>query len=222
MLRSGQVNPFTVLYMGLMKYYDLKPGGEMKVAAQTAKEMGDIPIVLGDRFMDLTTSRLWNGLTFWDKVKLLKSQLIPSFSTSTNTTAPTSIEAQANELLDHADSLIEEIKYIEKHCPWVVECLLNERDKFMVLELEKSMESIGEKECAVAVVGAAHVAGMTKFWNARQELFRSGTGIPIEESERLHYSLQLCPGLELPDGSGEYTKEMLREYVARTIKQGGN
>lgn len=71
------------------------------------------------------------------------------------------------------------------------------------------MESLDEKDSAVAVVGAAHVPGITTFWNKRQERLRNG-GIPLEESASLHFNLQLCPGTVLPDGGEVYTKNMLR------------
>jgi hypothetical protein len=68
-----------------------------------------------------------------------------------------------------------------------------------------------EKGDVVAVVGAAHVPGMTRFWEQRQQERLSGTGAGSSpaESARLHQRLQYYPGMEYRDTdeqtSGTYT-----------------
>jgi pheromone shutdown protein TraB len=76
-LRTGEMNAFSLLMMYLMKAYNLKPGMEFRAAAQTAKELGDIPVVLGDRMISITMMRFWGGLSVWDKFRLIKSLFEP-------------------------------------------------------------------------------------------------------------------------------------------------
>jgi pheromone shutdown protein TraB len=72
-LRTGQINAFSLFMVYLMKAYNLKPGLEFRAAAQTAKELGNIPVVLGDRMISITMMRFWGGLSLWDKFRLVKS-----------------------------------------------------------------------------------------------------------------------------------------------------
>lgn len=74
---------------------------------------------------------------------------------------------------------------------------------------EQTLEELESDSEVVAIVGAGHVPGMQQFWAARQQRMLEEGGIPQEESEALHFNLQLFPGADLPDG-GKYTKKMLR------------
>lgn len=80
--RSGQANAFTLVYRYIMKAYNLKPGGEFKAAVASAREL-KVPVILGDRMVGITMMRLWNGLTAWQKTKLIMEMLpIPTFNSS--------------------------------------------------------------------------------------------------------------------------------------------
>lgn len=132
-VRSNEMNPFQVMYLSVMKMYDLRPGKEFVAASDAAKELG-IPLVLGDRPVGITLSRLWMGLNVWQKAKLLWYFLPkPTFDDSAITSFQ---EKDVNQLLDNRDIITEETHRLGKLLPWVVECLINERDLFMVLELE--------------------------------------------------------------------------------------
>lgn len=128
-------NPFQVMYLLLMKMYDLKPGKEFVAASETAKEL-DIPLILGDRPVKITVDRLWMGLTMWQKAKLCW-YFIPK-PTIFEDPAPISSfeENDVNRLVDNRDLITKEMFRLGKKLPWVVESLINERDLFMVLELE--------------------------------------------------------------------------------------
>jgi pheromone shutdown protein TraB len=45
-------------------------------------------------------------------------------------------EANINALLDSEDAMLSGMQELGEDCPWLTECLINERDKYMVLELE--------------------------------------------------------------------------------------
>lgn len=132
-MKSGDLNPFQMMYLSVMKMYKLKPGKEFIAASESAKEL-DIPLVLGDRPVGITVNRLWMGLTLWQKVKLCWYFIPkPSFDDSAISSFE---EKDVNQLLDNRDIITEETRRLGKTLPWVVECLINERDLFMVLELE--------------------------------------------------------------------------------------
>lgn len=54
-----------------------------------------------------------------------------------------SVETLVNDLLDDRSSLMKEINDIGRICPWLVECMLHERNKYMVLELEQVCDMWG-------------------------------------------------------------------------------
>ena len=61
----------------------------------------------------------------------------------------------------------------------------------------------------VAVVGAAHVMGMEKLWNARMSMEHNEKF--IKDSDELHYQLQKYPGMPEED----FTVADLRKYAAQ-------
>jgi pheromone shutdown-related protein TraB len=59
----------------------VKPGEEMKVALETARELG-IPHALCDREIQITLRRAWAGCGLWSKSKLLSALLASAFTTA--------------------------------------------------------------------------------------------------------------------------------------------
>ena len=60
--------------------FDIKPGQEMINAIDTAEKIG-AQVVPSDREIQTTLSRVWRGMSFWQKLKLMVS-LIFSFGAS--------------------------------------------------------------------------------------------------------------------------------------------
>lgn len=128
--RSGTMNGFTLMYTLMIKYYKLEPGKEFIAAANEATKL-NIPIVLGDRFVGITVKRIWQGMTFWQKTKLIKYFLMSQDE-------GISVEEEdMNALVHNRQAIMHEMDKLAKVSPWLVECLLHERDQFMVLELEQ-------------------------------------------------------------------------------------
>lgn len=46
-------------------------------------------------------------------------------------------EKDVNDFLDRSDLITAEVRRMGKKFPWLVEVLIHERDKYMVLELEQ-------------------------------------------------------------------------------------
>eukprot|EP01032_Pedospumella_encystans_P019104 gene19104-21730_t len=198
--RSGNLNGFTLMYTLMTKYHNLEPGKEFIAAADEAAKF-NIPIVLGDRSVGITIKRIWQGLTFWQKAKLVKHFL------SSHEDGISIEEDDMNALIDNRQAIMREMDRLAKVSPWLVECLLHERDKFMVLELEQTLDELKEGNI-VAVVGAAHVMGMEKFWNERASMEHNDEF--NKNSDELHYQLQKYPGMP----HETFTEADLRKYAA--------
>lgn len=68
----------------LAKQFNINPGQEMIQGIQSAREIG-AELVLADRDIRVTFSRIWRGLSLWNKLKLLFSIVVSIFSDETIT-----------------------------------------------------------------------------------------------------------------------------------------
>ena len=127
-------------------------GGEMMAAIDMAKELNK-PLVLADRKIKTTFSRIWNNLGFWEKAKLLTSIIMSIFDDEELT------EEDLNNL-KQADMLDAALAEVGKEFPMVKRILVDERDMYLA---EKIRKAPGKK--IVAVVGAAHANGIVKHLN---------------------------------------------------------
>mmetsp|Transcript_5957 Transcript_5957/g.13160 ORF Transcript_5957/g.13160 Transcript_5957/m.13160 type:complete len:329 (+) Transcript_5957:120-1106(+) len=219
-LKTGEANAFSVIYSYYLRSIadtlKVRPGGEFKAANDAATHVAltsPCSVVLGDRPVGITLNRLWMGLSPWQKVKLVW-ELMPSasFVFSDGSEMQTAID----QMKGNKDMLTAEVQRMGKKFPWIVECLINERDKFMVLELEMTLNELGQGD-VVAVVGAGHLDGMEKQW-----VLLTDKG--LTESFALHRFLQLCPDTGQGQGEGQervtdyYSVEDLRAYAVRAVK----
>lgn len=130
--------------------FDIKPGQEMINAVNAAQDV-DAEVVPADREIQTTLSRVWRGMTFWEKLKLTFSMVF-SFGQS-DEIEEADIEKMKQE--DILQSLLADVK--EAH-PIIEKALIDERDQFLA---EHIRSAPGEK--IVAVVGAAHVPGIKRY-----------------------------------------------------------
>ena len=129
----------------------VKPGEEMKVAVETAGELG-IPYSLCDREIHTTLRRAWAKCGFWGKIKLLSSLLASAFTTEKLTEKEIESLKNKNEL----DGMMGELA---DYLPSVKTVLIDERDHYLAAKIwAASRESSREK--VVAVVGAGHLGGL--------------------------------------------------------------
>ncbi len=132
--------------------FDIKPGQEMINAIDTAEKIG-ARVVPSDREIQTTLSRVWRGMSFWEKLKLMVS-LIFSFGASDE------IEEEDIEKMKQEDILQTLLADVKKTHPIIEKSLINERDQFLA---QKIRSAPGEK--IVAVVGAAHAPGIKRYIN---------------------------------------------------------
>jgi len=131
----------------------LNPGQEMIEAIQVAKE-NNINLVLADRDIQLTFTRIWKKLGFFGKFKLLFMLLMSIF-------AKEDISEEEIERLKSEDVLTAALNDLAVSFPRLKSTLIDERDQYLA---EKIKNAPGKK--IVAVVGAGHIPGI------KEELFK--------------------------------------------------
>jgi pheromone shutdown protein TraB len=123
----------------------VKPGEEMKTAAETAAELG-IPCHFCDREVQTTLRRAWARCGLWNKCKLLASLLSGAFSTEKLNAAEIENLKKASEL----DSMMAELS---QYLPPVKSTLIDERDHYLAARIWQS--ALGTEGPASALTAAA-------------------------------------------------------------------
>ncbi len=130
--------------------FDIKPGQEMINAIESAKKT-DALIVPADREIQITLSRVWRGMGFWEKTKLMMS-IVFSFGESDG------IQEEDIERMKQEDILQTLLADVKEAHPIIERALIDERDQYLAQSIRSAP---GEK--IVAVVGAAHVPGIKRY-----------------------------------------------------------
>lgn len=130
--------------------FGINPGQEM-INAISAAEQIDAQVIPADREIQITLNRVWRGMSFWQKLKLIFS-LIFSFGASEE------IEEEDIEAMKQEDMLQTLLSDVKKTHPIIEKSLIDERDQFLA---EKIRSASGKK--IVAVVGAAHAPGIRRY-----------------------------------------------------------
>lgn len=133
----------------LAKQFDIKPGQEMIQGIESAKEVG-ADLVLADRNIQITFSRIWGNIGFMGKSQLLMSVFFSIFSKE-------NISEEDLEKMKTKDTLNAVLTDFTESFPRLKTPLIDERDQYLA---QKIKDAPGKK--IVAVLGAAHVPGITK------------------------------------------------------------
>ncbi|MDV2886681.1 TraB/GumN family protein [Alkalihalophilus pseudofirmus] len=131
----------------MAKQFDIKPGQEMIQGIESAKETG-AELVLADRNIQITFSRIWHGVGLWGRAKLLMSIVYSVFNNE-------EISEEELERLKTEDMLNTMLHDLTVSFPRLKKPLIDERDQYLA---QKIKEAPGDK--VVAVLGAAHVPGI--------------------------------------------------------------
>ncbi len=148
----------------IAKKFNLKAGEEMIRAIEKGKAIG-AKIHLADRDIRITLSRTWRIMGLWDKLKLL-------FQFTLSLGGVDEISEEEIEKMKQQDVLQLILADIEKSLPVLRNILIDERDQYLAYKIRTAP---GKK--IVAVVGAGHVSGIKKYWNAEINL-KALEGIP--------------------------------------------
>ena len=133
----------------MAKTMDSTTGAEMMEGIKLAKE-NNINLVMADRSIKTTFSRIWSKLSLKEKFHLLTSSIESIFEDE-------EISEEDIAKLKEADALEAALLDIGKEFPTVKEVLVDERDKYLC---EKIRTAPGKK--IVAIIGAAHANGIKR------------------------------------------------------------
>ncbi len=125
----------------------INAGQEMIQGIQSAKEV-NATLVLADRNIQITFSRIWHNVGLWGKMQLLTQIIFSIFSNE-------SISEEELEKMKSQDMLNSMLNEFTEHFPKLKTPLIDERDQYLA---QKIKEAPGNK--VVAVLGAAHVPGI--------------------------------------------------------------
>jgi len=130
---------------------DIQPGAEMIQAIDSAEAI-EADIILADRDIRITLSRIWRVTGLWDKLKII-------FQLALSLGSVEEISEEDIEKMKQEDMLQSLLSEVEKSLPVLREILIDERDRYLAQKIKMSP---GNK--IVAVVGAGHVPGIVKYW----------------------------------------------------------
>lgn len=233
---------YAYLLHSLGKELELTPGAEFRAAYLASQEM-NASMLLGDRDVRVTIFRVWQGLTYMERLKVLWQVMFQSEELLGHA------EQDNEKLMTHIDSMTEgsvDLKQLfdamDRDFPWIVESLLRERDVHMGIILKQMFRnstkeapkaSLTMPEAAVigdvvAVVGAAHVDGIIQEWCTERtaeeeaELLRviCSREVPPPQKEGKDDEEEKKNGngeevlIDDYDGVEGFTKQDLREYVS--------
>lgn len=133
----------------MAKQFDVTPGQEQIQGIASAKEIG-AELVLADRDIQVTFARIWGNLGFWGKSQLLAGVIFGIFEKDT-------ITEEEMEKMKQQDTLQAVLAEFTESFPRLKTPLIDERDQYLA---QKIKTAPGNK--VVAVLGAAHVPGITK------------------------------------------------------------
>jgi pheromone shutdown-related protein TraB len=127
----------------------VKPGSEMIAAIEVAERTG-ARVALVDRDIAVTIQRFWSAMSFLEKAKLVGSMIPAAFGKGEEI----DIEKVTEE--DVVSAIIEEFREVS---PGAAQVLIDERDAYIARNLIR----LGKEGRVVAVVGAGHKEGITKY-----------------------------------------------------------
>lgn len=156
----------------LAKQFGIKPGAEMIQGIESAKEI-NANLVLADRNIQITFSRIWGNIGFKGKAMLLLS----IFSGIFNKEDISEEELEKMKSQDMIDAMLQEFT---ENFPRLKEPLIDERDQYLA---QKIKDAPGEK--IVAVLGAAHVPGIKKEIHKEHDLKRLSERPPKSKIPKL-------------------------------------
>jgi pheromone shutdown-related protein TraB len=136
---------------------NIRPGQEMIQAMESADAVG-AHIHLADRDIRTTLSRTWGQMSLWSRMKLI-FQLVLSFGEMDE------IEEEEVERMKQQDVLETVLAEVGQSMPSIRKTLIDERDQYLAAKIRSAP---GNK--IVAVVGAGHVPGIQRNWQAAVDM----------------------------------------------------
>lgn len=149
----------------LAEQFGIEPGAEMKAAMQGAEQLG-LPMWPIDREIGVTLKRCWRGIGLREKFGLLAGLMASVFERE-------EISEAEIEKLKQGDMMESAFAEFAEHSESLYQRLISERDTFMAAGLREQAGNWPQASAAprkvLAVVGAGHLAGLTKKLKEQQE-----------------------------------------------------
>lgn len=136
----------------LAEQLGIEPGAELKAAATEAVARG-LPLQLIDRDVGITFRRILQGLSWWDRAKLMGGLAGGLFAND-------EVSADDIERLKEGDMLESSFGEFARDTPSLYATLIDERDRYMAAKLREHGDGASH---VLAVVGAGHLKGMAKY-----------------------------------------------------------
>ncbi|MEA2087557.1 MAG: TraB/GumN family protein [Candidatus Caldatribacteriota bacterium] len=133
----------------LARQLGINPGQEMIQAISSTKEI-NAHLVLADRDIQVTFTRVWKKLSLWGKMRILFMLIFSMFGKE-------KISEEEIERLKSEDILTAALSELARSFPRLKNTLIDERDQYLA---EKIKLAPGNK--VIAIVGAGHVPGIKK------------------------------------------------------------
>lgn len=147
------------------------PGAEFRVANQECLKVPGCNMVLGDRRLSLTISRMFRLMSPWEKCKFILSMLWDSVSTVTS-----------DEIENMKDDVTKMVQEMKDGYPGVAKIIIDERNVYLTAMLQATVRQKQKvtKEIhpsgtlppvVVAVVGIGHQEGIQELFQKRESFF---------------------------------------------------
>ena len=141
----------------IAKQFNVSAGQEMMQGIHSAKAV-DAKLIMADRNIQITFSRIWQSIGLKGKLLLLTQLVAGIFSKE-------SISEEAMEKMKSQDSIQSILDEFTEQFPRLKTPLIDERDQYLA---EKIRTAPGHK--IVAVLGAAHIPGITREIEKKHDL----------------------------------------------------
>ena len=152
--------------------FGINAGQEMIQGIKSAEEVG-AKLVLADRNIHITFSRIWSNVGFKGKMLLLAQVIASVFSKDT-------ISEEELEKMKSQDTINAVLSEFTEAFPKLKKPLIDERDQYLA---QKIKEAPGQK--VVAVLGAAHVPGIKEEIKKEHDLARLNEIPPKSKAPKL-------------------------------------
>ena len=139
----------SAFYRKLGDELGVEPGAEMLECVKLSAETG-AELILADRDIEITLKRVWRGLSYWQKCKLMVSVLYSLLDSE-------KIDEGTIEEMKNTDQLESMMEEFAKGYPQIKERLLDERDVYLSQKIRNAAGPV-----VVAAVGAGHVGGIVE------------------------------------------------------------
>ena len=141
----------------IAEQFGINAGAEMLEGINAAKD-NEAQLILADRDIKTTFLRIWRGMKFWGKMKLLVMIIASIFSKE-------EITEEELEKMKSEDMLTATLSELSDSFPELKETLVDERDQYLANKIKTAP---GKK--ILAVLGAAHIPGIKEELKKEQDM----------------------------------------------------